>query len=211
MLKFLQKYHTAADHLVSHIVSLRLAVVVLAVLCLGLGTALVTSSRDVRISLPPALNYGAIIKPGVIQAHEVYSFAGYIYQQMNTWRNDGQVDFSQNLTNLRFFLTDEGYNYFSNLITELDSLDQLGKRTRFIIPIENYDTSLVSFVAPNAWIVKLRYQLQEKLSDLIIKDFIRLEIQIPVHYENKDPEYNPWGLWIGAPISGPQRIEEDVT
>ena len=210
MLKLLRKYHAAADHLTSHITSLRLMIAVLAVLCLGLGITLATTSKDVRISLPPVLNYGASIKPGAIQAHEVYSFTGYIYQQMNTWRHDGKVDFPQNLTNLRFFLTAEGNNYFHNLITDLSNLDQLGGRTRFIIPIGGYEASLVESAGPNTWIVKLRYQLQEKLSDLTIKDWIQLEVRLPVRYENKDPEYNPWGLWISAPISGPQRIEEDA-
>ena len=210
MLKPLRKYHAAADHLTSHVASLRLVVAVLAVLCLGLGIALVTTSKDVRISLPPVLNFGASIKPGVIQPHEVYSFTGYIYQQMNTWRQDGEVDFPQNLTNLRFLLTNDGKNYFSQLIADLENEDQLGGRTRFIVPLGNYEASMVKVVGTNNWIVKLRYALRETLNDIIIKDWITLEVQLPVRYENKDPEYNPWGLWLGAPIAAPQRIAENT-
>ncbi len=210
MLKPLRKYHAAADHLTSHVNSLRLIVAVLAVLCLGLGIALVITSKDVRVSLPPILNYGASIKPGVIQPHEVYAFAGYIYQQMNTWRQDGEVDFSKNLTNLRFLLTNDGKNYFTQLITDLGREDQLGGRTRFIVPLENYDASMVETIGMNNWIVKLRYVLRETLNDVIIKDWIKLEVRLPVRYENKDPEYNPWGLWLGAPISAPQRIAENT-
>ena len=203
-------YHSASDNLTAHIKSLLVIIVILSSLSFFLAVAFFSSAKNIRLSLPPLLEYGTEIIAGQIQAHEVYMFSGYIYQQLNTWRNNGTDDYKNNIERLQYFFVPQAQQYFNNLFQTLDDEGKLHNRTRYLLPAESYSIKLVKPISEDSWLVTLRYYLYEQLDNVKIKDGILLEIDLPVQYKNKDPEYNPWGLWIDIPLGLPKRIKDTL-
>lgn len=76
-----RRYHAAADNFRAHIFSLRVAVGVLSGVCIALLVLLATHTSTVRLSLPPALEYGGEFAGGEIHPWEVFNFTGYVHQQ----------------------------------------------------------------------------------------------------------------------------------
>lgn len=202
------KYHSASDGFTRHIRSLHIVIGILALLCGALIFSLSQSAQKMRLSLPPRLEYGAEIVSGNIQEHEIYMFAGYVHQQLNIWREDGRQDASHNIQRLRYFFLPDAVDYFVQRFNKLDRQGELAKRTRYILPAESYKPQLVQALSHRKWIVTLRYYLHEQIDSMKLKDSVLLEVQLPVEYINKDPEYNLWGLWIGVPLNAPQRLKK---
>lgn len=202
----LNRYHSASADFTAHIASLRAAIVTLALICLGMTYVLYLQTREIRLSLPPVLEYGARLKAGEIQPYEVYSVVGYVYQALHTWLDDGREDFRNNIQNLRFFFTPQGNDHLKQKFKSTDENNQLTKRIRYYVPADFYKPELVKTHSKESWTVTLRYYLVEDLEGVRIKDRVLFEVQLPVHYQNSAPEFNPWGLWIGKPVAGPERI-----
>lgn len=200
------KFRDVRESDIRHIATLRAVAAALGIAVVFLLALLTISTRSVRLSLPPTLEYGAEIATGKIQPHEVYSFAGYIHQQLYTWRNDGQIDFKKNIERLRYFLSPDSFQHYRKKFKTLDKKGELSKRSRYVLPAAAYADNLVTVHSKRSWTVTLYYYLHETLDGITIKDGIKIAVSLPVFYENKDPQYNPWGLWIGVPLASPQRI-----
>lgn len=125
---------------------------------------------------------------------------------LNTWRVDGAQDFTDNLARLRYFLSPAALLHYQQRAAVLDDAGELAGRVRYILPAEGYQPELVAVHTPKRWVVKLRYYLYESLRGLTIKDGVLLEVSLPVFYENRDPQYNPWGLLIDTPGIPARRI-----
>ena len=57
-----------------------------------------------RIAIPPDLRAGAVIGGDEIHPENVYSFAFAIFQQLNRWRENGETDYTTNLSQLQDYL-----------------------------------------------------------------------------------------------------------
>ena len=204
-------YRAAADNFKAHIVSLRIALGILSIACIALVAIVATHTKSIRLSLPPVLQYGLEIEGGTIEPFEVYAFAGYIHQQLQTWRNDGAKDFRANLDHLRYFLSSSALEYYRQRLGTLDDSGELSGRARYILPAESYKPALVKVHTKDRWTVTLRYFLYERLEGLDLKDGVLLEVQLPIFYRNQDPEFNPWGLWLEEPVAPARRIAEEGT
>ena len=175
-------------------------------ICLLLIAALFWVAREHRLSLPPELRFGAELSTGTIEAHEIYLFAGSVYQQIYLWLEDGSKEFTDNIQRLRYLITDDFYRFLLQKHSELAKRGELKGRKRNLQPADIYKRSAVKQVSKNAWVVQLDLILNESLNGIKIKDDITIREYIPVVYKDINSAYNPWGLLLDAPEQPSIRI-----
>jgi integrating conjugative element protein (TIGR03746 family) len=180
----------------------------------GLGLALIVAlfivlvlsvNRVHRISLPPTLEFGAIVNTGEIDNFEVYSFAGLITQQLNLWKN-GEQDFRNNIDKFSAYITPEYREYLLNKYTNLLQLGELSGRERSLQGEEMYKASNVRKVS-DGWLVDIIFQQQEYINNQRFKSF-RIKRFVKVVYRNIDTETNPWGLQLDVPYKRSARLKD---
>ena len=107
----MNRYHSAEANLVAHIKTLKLIGMGLFAICLLLTAAVFWVAREHRLSLPPELRFGSKLITGAIEPHEIYLFAGSVYQQIYLWLEDGNEEFTNNIQRLRYLISDDFYQF----------------------------------------------------------------------------------------------------
>lgn len=103
----MSRYLKLADSQRAHITSLRMAIVLLALLALGLGIGWYRAPQNMTIHVPPDLRSGSTRLWWDIPPQSVYAFGLYIFQQMNRWPVDGEQDYQTNITRLGAWRLDD--------------------------------------------------------------------------------------------------------
>ena len=198
------RYIHADSNLYSHIRTLRLITVFLAA---GLLIALFGwhhATRVQRISIPPNLTYGGEVKLNSIHPWEVYSFAGYIWQQLNRCPIDCYQDFPKNLDRLTAFITPE-FKTWLKQNNEKKAAELLG-RTRYILALHtNHVSQSVIEESPKQWKVTIDVELREHIGGVEVKN-ARIRYFLRVIALSIDPEFNPWGLLLDSMPDNPERL-----
>ena len=198
------RYINADSNLYSHIRTLRLITVFLAA---GLLIALFGwhhATRVQRISIPPNLTYGGEVKLNSIHPWEVYSFAGYIWQQLNRCPIDCYQDFPKNLDRLTAFITPE-FKTWLKQNNEKKAAELLG-RTRYILALHtNHVSQSVIEESPKQWKVTIDVELREHIGGVEVKN-ARIRYFLRVIALSIDPEFNPWGLLLDSMPDNPERL-----
>jgi len=202
------RYIDLNSSLESHITTLRSVIVVLVIINFSLWYGWRDSNNDVRIHIPPDIRSGAILQANEISPPNVYTFAGYIFQQLNHWANNGDEDYGMQIFKTAPYLTPEFREYLINDLDIRGKKGELSGRTRVIHPIpgQGYEERRVDQLDSDTWVVWIDYSIRESVRGMEIKNvLIRYPIRI-VRYDI-DPETNPWGLALdGFGGEGPKRL-----
>lgn len=181
----------------------------------GLGILLVLtiagwmlSPSQITLHYPPDLSAGATQGVGDIPKANLYSFAFYIFQQLNRWPNDGREDYLQRIHALKNYLTPA---CFEDRLVDYEyrkKEQELAGRSRAVweIPGRGYKFGRVKETSNKSWIVGLDLHVQETLRGVQVKDRL-IHFQINVVSYNVDPQLNPWGMAIDCYASSPRIIE----
>jgi len=81
----MSRFRNKVDAQQAHIFSLRLAVVIVALVCAGLWYGWRSAPTDLTVHVPPDLRSGSTRKWWDIPSENVYAFALYIFGQLNRW------------------------------------------------------------------------------------------------------------------------------
>lgn len=197
----------------SHIMTLRAVIGVLVVACAAMWFGWHSAPRDLTIHNPPDLRSGSTRKWWEVPPPSVYSFALYVWQQINRWPSDGQADYQRNLHAYSPFLTpsckaelEEDYRY-RNQRHELEQRE----RGMFEIPGRGYTEESsgpgsVRIVSRDEWVVNLDLAVSESYAGTPIRD-VYMRFPLKVVRADNDPQNNPWGLQIDCLASPAQRLE----
>jgi len=159
-----------------------------------------TAPRDLTAHIPPDLRNGATINVGPspdVPDTTVYTFAFYIWQQVNRWKTDGGKDYGDQIFALQSFLTPTCREQLIADMNQRSGAGELARRTRAVmeIPGLGYSAERVSVLGGNAWKVLLDTQVQETQANVSVKDaYIRYPLRV-VRFD-VDREKNPWQLAI---------------
>lgn len=164
-----------------------------------------TMNTTHRISLPPTLEFGKIVNTGEIDPFEVYSLAGTITQQLNSWQN-GEQDFKKNINKFSAYITPAYRAYLLDEYNNLLKLGELSGRERSLQEEDLYQASHVKKQA-NGWLVSIVFRQQEHINNQRFKNF-RIKRFIKVVYRNINTEQNPWGLQLDTPLRRPVRLKD---
>lgn len=195
----------------SHIVTLYLFISVLLVACAGLWYGWQTSPQNLRISIPPNLSSGAIVKPGEFHKANVYAFALSTFREINRWEENGTIDYGKKILEMQHRLTP---TYREFLVLDMNIKQEKGElknRSRYALEVSGmsqFQPEYVNTIHEGKWEVVLHLEIVERVASLESK---RIQIKYPmtVVQMNISPEKNIWGLALdGYPVDKrPERID----
>jgi len=177
---------------------------VMAIMAIGWSNA----PNQITLHYPPDLRSGATMQIGEISEAEVYLFADYILQQLNSWPKNGERDYQSKISVLRAYFTPA---YQADLQRDYDTRKKQGElrnRVRNWSPVPGtaYDDSYVERIG-QGWLVWLDVQIREYVSGGKVKEVV-LKVPMRVVPYDVDREANPWGLALNGPGTyNPQLVE----
>lgn len=206
-----KKFQTQVEVSKAHIQTLRVVIVLLALLCVGALYGWTTAPQQITVHIPPQFQSGTQQAVDHVPPPNVYTFAAYIWQQVHRWPEDGEDDYPANIFRLQSFLTPRFYEWLEADFQSKAKRGELRGKVRGIseIPGRHYEPSRVVAVGDGAWIVWLDVEIREWVNDLVTKD-VRLRYPLRVVRFDVDRERNPWGLALDGFPEGeiPERLPD---
>lgn len=148
---------------------------------------------DLRAGERVSVNHGTAPIPNP----NVYSFAYYVWQQVNRWQADGHADYGKQIYDFQPYLTPRCQAQLQADMEMRNRAGELRMRTRQIgeIPGLGFADNRVIGEGPSAWTVLLDMQVQETFRGQAIKDtFVRYPVRV-VRYD-VDRQRNPFKLAV---------------
>lgn len=206
----MSRFKNEVMHLQSHVKTLRLFIAGLFLITLLLGVGWWHAPSDMTIHIPPDLRSGSTRPWWHVPPESVYAFTFYIFQQLNRWPTDGEVDYLRNVEALSAYLTPSCRAFLRQDYESRRSSGELRQRVRglYEIPGRGYGDdpiSRVKGVSDQDWIVTLDLSVDEYYGTEQIKRAL-VRYPIKVLRLDTDPERNPFGLALDCYNSAPQRI-----
>jgi len=204
------RYRHIVDNKDAHIRSLSIVILSLLLIIASLIWGWSQAPRYLRIYYPPDLRSGAELTAGEIPPSNVYSFAYYIFQQLNRWPADGQKDFGAAIFRLSPFLTPKYQEQLQRELKMKGNRGELSYRTRYAteIPGHGYEERRVDVLDKNTWVVWFDIEIRESVRGLEVKHaWIRYGMRV-VRFD-ADPESNPWGLALDGYAEPPRRLTDE--
>lgn len=206
----MSRYKNEVTHLQAHVRTLRWGGVALLVLTALLAVGWWNAPRDLTIHVPPDLRSGSVRKWWEVPPGTVYSFAFYIFQQLNRWPTNGEEDYPRNIRALSSYLTPACRVFLLDDAVRRRDSGELRQRVRGVyeIPGRGYGDKPIARVkalSADDWVVTLdlsadEYHGAEQVKRALVRyslKVVRLDI---------DPERNPFGLALDCYSEAPQRI-----
>lgn len=165
--------------------------------------------KDITLHYPPDLRSGAQMKIGEIPPSEVYLFAQYILQQLNSWEINGSKDYPRKVSMLRHYLTPNYQQQLDDDIALREGAGELRNRVRNFsyVPGSAYRENFVQHDG-DAWIVWLDVDINEYVLGKPVKK-VSLRYPIRVVRYDVDREKNPWQLALdGSGNHQPMKRQE---
>jgi len=202
------RYRYEIDNVRSHLRSLWAVIALLLVIILALWIGLMRMPKDLTVHVPPDLRSGTTLAVGEVPPPNVYSFAYYIFQQLNRWPDNGAEDYGRAIYRVAAYLTPAYRQKLVADLAERGRQGELANRTRSLqaIPGQAFHEDRVEVLSSDAWQVWLDLELQESVKGMTIK---KTAIRYPLRVVRLavDPETNPWGLALdGYGDAGPERL-----
>lgn len=194
----------------SHILTLRLVIAALVLICAGLWHGWNSAPDQLTIHNPPDLRSGSTRVWWQIDPSSVYAFSFYVWQQMNRWHVDGREDYKRNLNALSPFFTQSCMIDLKQDYDDRNRRQELQGRVRgmYEIPGRGYragDNRSVDVISKDSWVVNLDVVVNETFRGEPVRD-IYVRYPLRVLRADVDPERNPWGLLIDCFEGTPERM-----
>lgn len=199
-----------------HIASLRLALVgTWLLIVIGLLIHF-WGLRHLKVEIPPDLRNGATVEVGRTYPPTAYNFAYVVWQQLYTWRDDGDGEYLANITKLSPYLTPGCKADLRADHTRRRSggaLNELANRSRNMIPVgsSTYLPERVRQLGPGLFEVALDFQVYETHRGVAVKDDLYLRYHLRVVEYDVDSELNPWGIALDCHQRRPEAIPAPET
>lgn len=206
----MSRFKNEVTQLQAHIRSLQLGCTALLLLSLMLGLGWWSAPRDLLIHVPPDLRSGSVRPWWDVPPESVYAFAFYIFQQLNRWPSNGEVDYRRNIDGLAPYLTPACQQWLGQDHERRQSRGELRQRVRGVyeIPGRGYgdDPALrVRSVSNRDWVVTLDISADEYYgSERVKRALVRYPLKVT--RLDIDRERNPFGLMLDCYDGAPQRI-----
>ncbi|HBD1844106.1 TPA: TIGR03746 family integrating conjugative element protein [Salmonella enterica] len=204
----MSRFRHAVKNRDQHILTLRIACGVLVLLLLLTVGGWMTAPRSLTIHNPPDLRTGSTRPWWEVPPATVYSFAFYIFQQLNAWPKNGAEDYPAKIHALSAYLTPECRDFLLTDARRRADMGELLDRVRVIyeIPGRGYSTRSVTVRSQDNWLVRLDLVADEYFhAEPVKRALTRYPIKV-VRWEG-DAERNPFGLALDCYEGIPQKLE----
>jgi integrating conjugative element protein (TIGR03746 family) len=204
----MRRYRHEIDNVRAHLRSLWAVIGLEALIILALWYGWSQAPEALTVHVPPDLRSGATLTVEEVPPANVYSFAFYIFQQLNRWPEDGARDYGRAIFRVSPYLTPK---YRAELLGDLELKGRKGElayRVRGVqeIPGHGFEERRVDILDNDVWVVWLDLDLFESVKGMTVKKTaIRYPLRVVRHAV--DLEANPWGLALdGFAGEGPRRM-----
>lgn len=207
----MSRFKNALDHQKAHIMTLRAAVVGMAIVAGAFWYGWKTAPDTMVVHVPPDLRTGSTRLWWDIPPENVYGFGLYVYQQLNRWPNDGSKDYQGNINRMSAYLTDSCKAELLDDVRKRREAGELRNRVRGVYEIQgrgyvDNPEFRVRQDSRNSWIVNLDLNADEYFMNESVKRSVsRYPLRILRH--DIDPKSNPYGLALDCFAGQIQRIE----
>ncbi len=158
------------------------------------------------IYIPPDIQNGATLRVGTIPNALIYSFAYELWQEMNYWPSDGEMEYKKNIQSYSYYLTPQ---FKAELLNDYDALKTTGQldRIRYLQGFNGgaYESSNIKKINNNTYEIDLPMRLTEYKNNQTVKD-VEILYPLKVIRTNVSPKNNPYGLAIAGFIAEPKRV-----
>lgn len=194
-----------------HILTLRTICGVLLVLLLLTCVGWMLAPRNLTVHNPPDLRTGSTRPWWEVPPSTVYSFAFYIFQQLNAWPKNGAEDYPAKISALSAYLTPACQDFLQLEVKRRADGGELIDRVRVMyeIPGRGYSTRSVTIRDRDNWVVRLDLVADEYFhAEPVKRALVRYPLKV-VRWEG-DAERNQFGLALDCYDYTPQRLEASL-
>ncbi|HID9282444.1 TPA: PFL_4703 family integrating conjugative element protein, partial [Serratia marcescens] len=166
---------------------------------------------NLTIHNPPDLRSGSTRAWWEVPPSTIYSFGFYIFQQLNAWPKNGEVDYPAKINGLSPYLTPSCERFLKADAKKRSESGELAGRTRVVFEIPEhgyngrYNQSPVTVKGRDNWVVRLDLVADESFAGEPVKRALT-RYPLKVVRAEGDPERNEFGLALDCYDSMPQRL-----
>ena len=194
----------------SHILTLRIALAVCLAAMFLLWMGWRSAPKQMTVHIPPDMRQTAVQNVEDVPTANVYTFAAYIFQQLQYWHVNGDEDYPQNIYRLQAFLTPD---YQAFLTADFDRRHGKGEtngRRRSIaeLPGVSFTPDRVYIESDGSWVVWFDSEIHEYTEGMHVKTaHVRWPLRVVRYDINR--ELNPWGLALDGYPDGalPEKLD----
>ncbi|WP_034949225.1 PFL_4703 family integrating conjugative element protein [Erwinia oleae] len=207
----MSRFRHAVKNRDQHIFTLRVACGVLVLFLLVTSLGWMRAPDNLTIHNPPDLRSGSTRAWWVIPPSTVYSFSFYIFQQLNAWPKNGEVDYLAKINALSPYLTASCERFLKADAQKRSDSGELAGRTRVVFEIPEhgyngrYNRDPVTVKGRDNWVVRLDLIADEQFAGEKVKRALT-RYPLKVARAEGDPERNEFGLALDCYDSLPQRL-----
>lgn len=207
----MSQFKNLVDAQKKHILSLRLVIVALVLVCLFEAFGWSKAPDKLTVHVPPDLRAGSTRLWWDIPPENVYSFGLYLFTQINRWPTNGEVDYEKNIKTYQNYITPSCKAILESDYKKRRDAGELRNRVRGVYEIVgrgyvDNPTLRVKQLSKDSWQVNLDLNADEYyLSETVKRAVARYPLKI-VRFD-ADPEKNPYGLVLDCFIGTAQKLE----
>jgi integrating conjugative element protein (TIGR03746 family) len=169
-----------------------------------------TSTRDLTLHVPPDLRSGAKFKANEVHPANVYTFAFYIWQQVNRWQQDGDKDYGGSIYRMAPYLTPACREKLQADMNRKANAGELSSRARAMQEVHGhgYEESRVVTQGNGLWKVSVDAEIIETVRGVPVKTaYVRYPLRV-VQFDG-DRDANPFQLALDcwADEEAPARLD----
>ena len=167
----MRRYRHEIDNVRAHLRSLWAVIGLEALIILALWYGWSQAPKALTVHVPPDLRSGATLTVEEVPPANVYSFAFYIFQQLNRWPEDGGKDYGRAIFRVSPYLTPK---YRAELLADLELKGRKGElayRVRGVqeIPGHGFEERRIDILDDDVWVVWLDLDLFESVKGMTVK------------------------------------------
>ena len=204
----MSKLKTAINQKNRDLLTSRIAIGALFIICLVLCAILYTAPSRLMIYNPPELRAGSQRPWWEVPKSTVYAFAYQQFQQLNRWMTNGEEEYKANIAKMQPFLTPSCQEFLQQDYHDRLRNGELRERSRGVYEIigRGYSDARVITHSADSWTVNLDLSVDEYYKDEPVKRVLT-RFPISVVRMETDLQKNPWGLGFNCYSDIPRRLE----
>ena len=181
---------------------LTIAMVVLGVCLMFTVYRMSVMATELDLHLPPDVSQGATLKIGQLPKPTAYTYARYIWQNLNTWQQDGSKEYDVAIDTFACYLTPEFQEHLKQTVTEKRARGELN-RTRQLSDAHLYKDEYVNKFSDTTFGVWLDQNLKETVRGQPVKD---IAMRYPLYLVADQRPCNVLKYSLGGFMAAPTRL-----
>lgn len=190
----------------SHIWTLRIVLLLLIALLILQSLVIYQRQNEITVHVPPDLSKGATLTPGAIHSANAYSFAIYVWRNLNDWSLSGKTDYARLIDEYKCLVTPEFERWLHQNHNQKRRQGELD-RTRVLSELIPFKPDYVTELGSNVFSVALILKIQERVEGAIIKD-VQMHYALRVVPDSR--KCNVMGMALDGFILDPTRAEREA-